>query len=114
MDGGVIEIGSGSFINYGSIITAYERVQLGSECLVGHHVTIMDNSEHDLLERGRPGPSRPVRIGRRVWLCDRAIVLPGVTIGDGAVIGAGAVVTKDVPAWSVVAGNPARVIRRIG
>jgi acetyltransferase-like isoleucine patch superfamily enzyme len=113
VNGGRIEIGHGTFVNYGTIVTAYDSVRIGCECLIGHHVTILDNSEHDVVHRGRPGRSRPVDIGDRVWLCDRAIVLPGVRIGEGAVVGAGAVVTKDVPAWTLAAGNPARVIRRL-
>lgn len=107
---GSLEIGDRTFINYGSIITAYERVRIGSDCLLGHYVTIMDNNEHDIIDRARPGRSQAVHIGDNVWLCDRAIVLPGVSIGDGAVIGAGSVVTKDVPARCVAVGNPARVI----
>ncbi|WP_288273126.1 hypothetical protein [uncultured Bifidobacterium sp.] len=55
----------------------------------------------------------PVTIGDRVWICEHAIILPNVTIGDGAIIAAGAVVTKDVPPGCVAAGNPARVVRRI-
>ncbi len=56
-------------------------------------------------------PERPVSIGNDVWIGARVIILPGVTIGDGCVIGAGAVVTKDVPAYSVCAGNPAKVVK---
>ncbi|MCC6483663.1 MAG: hypothetical protein IT209_02355 [Armatimonadetes bacterium] len=55
----------------------------------------------------------PVRICDKAWIGARAIILKGVTIGEGAVIGAGSVVTKDVPAWCVAAGNPARVIRQV-
>ena len=58
-------------------------------------------------------PARPVRIGRNVWIGFDSCVLPGVSIGEGAVVGARSVVTEDVPAYSVVAGNPARVVRRL-
>jgi acetyltransferase-like isoleucine patch superfamily enzyme len=58
-------------------------------------------------------PARPVRIGRNVWIGFEAVVLPGVTVGEGAVIGARAVVTEDVAPFTVVAGNPARAIRRL-
>jgi maltose O-acetyltransferase len=54
---------------------------------------------------------RPVRIGNDVWIGDRVIILPGVTIGDGCIIGAGSIVTHDTPPYSISAGNPARVIR---
>jgi acetyltransferase-like isoleucine patch superfamily enzyme len=111
--GGSIEIGDWTFVNYGSIVTAYARVEIGRNCLLGHYVAIIDNDEHDMLDRSRPGLSRPVRVADGAWLCDRVIVLPGVTIGEGAVVGAGAVVTKDIPPWSVAVGNPARVIKQI-
>lgn len=55
----------------------------------------------------------PVKISDKVWIGFNSIILKGVTIGEGAVVGAGSVVTKDVPAWTVVAGNPARIIREI-
>jgi maltose O-acetyltransferase len=58
-------------------------------------------------------PAREVRLGDRVWIGNRVTILPGVSIGDDAVVGAGAVVTSDVEARSVVAGNPARLIRRL-
>jgi acetyltransferase-like isoleucine patch superfamily enzyme len=61
----------------------------------------------DLFSKG------PVRIGKRVWIGENACILPGVSIGDGAVIGAGSVVTKDIPPNSIAAGNPAKVIRTI-
>jgi acetyltransferase-like isoleucine patch superfamily enzyme len=113
MSGGAITIGDRTLINYGSIIVAYERVTVGSRCLIGKHVIVMDNNQHDIIDRDLRGPSRPVQIGDRAWLGDRSIVLPGVSIGEGAVIGAGAVVTRDVPAWSVAVGNPARLVRSL-
>jgi acetyltransferase-like isoleucine patch superfamily enzyme len=58
-------------------------------------------------------PARPVRVGRNVWIGFESCVLPGVTIGEGAVVGARSVVVEDVPPYTVVAGNPARVIRRL-
>ena len=90
--------------------------------LTGKWVTITDNShgETDKTTLGmrpqeRPITSKgPVIIGNNVWIGDKATILPGVTIGDGAVIAANAVVTKDVPAYSVVGGNPARVIKNEG
>jgi maltose O-acetyltransferase len=57
--------------------------------------------------------ARPIRIGQAVWICGGAIVLPGVTIGDGSVVGTGSVVTHDVPPGSLAVGNPARIIRTV-
>lgn len=83
-------------------------------------MTITDNShgETDYSSLNLPPGKRPITskgpvvIGNNVWIGDKATILPGVTIGDGSVIAANAVVTKDVPAFSVVAGNPAHVIRK--
>jgi len=61
----------------------------------------------------RGAPAKPIRIGRNVWIGFDCVVLPGVTIGDGSIVGARSVVTQDVPPFTVVAGNPARVIRKI-
>ena len=88
--------------------------------LTGKWVTITDNShgETDKDTLGMRPQKRtitskgPVVIGNNVWIGDKATILPGVTIGDGAVIAANAVVTKDVPPYSVVGGNPAKVIKR--
>lgn len=113
VDGGAIEIGDRTFLNYGLLITAHELVRIGRDCLIGHHVTLMDNNLHDLVDRRRAPPSQPVVLEDNVWLGDRVIVLPGVTIGHGSVIGAGSVVVKDVPAESVAVGNPARVVRSL-
>ncbi len=110
IDGGRLEIGDETFINYGFSAAAHELVRIGKRCLIGPYVNIIDNNFHDIHDRSRKPPSRPVIIGDDVWINARAIILPGVTIGDHAVVGAGAVVTKDVPPRTVVAGNPARII----
>ena len=101
-------------------ITCANRVTIGDSLLTGKWVTITDNShgETDKVTLGmrpqkRPITSKgPVVIGNNVGIGDKATILPGVTIGDGAVIAANAVVTKDVPAYSVVGGNPAKVIKQ--
>jgi acetyltransferase-like isoleucine patch superfamily enzyme len=111
--GGRLEIGDGTMLNFGADISATKSVTIGRDCLVGTHVIILDNDFHDLLDRSRMPQPKPVTIGDRVWIGNRVIVLPGVTIGDDAAVGAGAVVTSDVPPRSVVVGNPARVVRRI-
>jgi acetyltransferase-like isoleucine patch superfamily enzyme len=111
--GARLVIGARTFLNYGCSLGAMELIQIGERCLIGNYVNIIDNDFHDLEQRDRMPASRPVIIGDDVWLGTRAIVLPGVHIGQGAVVGAGSVVTRDVPAWTVVAGNPARVVRQL-
>lgn len=108
---GRIEIGDHTFINYGSSIAARTSVKIGSHCHLGHYTFIMDNNQHDLVRHMELPPSAPVVIEDNVWIGSKAIILPGVVIGAQAVIGAGSVVTNDVPPFCVVAGNPARILR---
>jgi len=111
--GGRLTIGDASFINYGASISAHEGVAIGRECLVGNYAMIMDNDYHDPLDHNRIGASRPVVIEDHAWIGARAIVLKGVRVGEGAVVAAGAVVTKDVPPRTMVAGVPAVVVRTL-
>jgi acetyltransferase-like isoleucine patch superfamily enzyme len=107
--------------------SALAPCSIGAFCAIGPDVLIFGQAEHP-LDRPSAYPFRseyfmadappaepltrgPVRIGNDVWIGSRAIILSGVSIGDGAVIGAGAVVTRDVPAYAVAAGNPAAVLR---
>jgi len=103
----------------GGILRAEAGIHIGDYVFVAHEVTISDcdgliparrSAASGLLPPASCEP-RPVRIGDDVWIGMRAVVLAGVTIGDGAVVGAGAVVAEDVPARAVVAGNPARVVK---
>jgi acetyltransferase-like isoleucine patch superfamily enzyme len=110
---GRIEIGDRTFLNYGVDISATKLVKIGSDCLLGAHVGILDNDFHDLSERSQMPPARPVVIGDRVWLGNRVMVLPGVTIGADAVVGAASVVVSDIPPRCVAVGNPARVIKTL-
>ena len=106
--GAVLSIGEGSFVNHRSELIAHERVEIGRHCLLAWDVQVLDSDSHRV--DGLPHTA-PVVIGDRVWIGCRATVLKGVTIGDGAVVAAGSVVTRDVPARALVAGNPARVVR---
>ena len=74
---------------------------------------ILDNNEHDLKQHNVLPPSAPVTIGDHVWICSRVLILPGISIGDHSVIGAGSVVTKNIPPRCVAMGNPARVVREV-
>lgn len=117
-----IKIGSRCHFGAFNHITAINSIEIGDNLLTGKNVTITDNShgstdlDNLLIEPIlRPLISRgPIKIGHNVWIGDKATILPNVTIGDGAVIAANAVVTKDVPAYCVVAGNPAKIIKRNG
>ncbi len=111
---GAISIGSHSGIG----INAYVQgpLTIGDHVMMGPEVMIY-TSNHAISRIDLPMslqghmPSRPVVIGDDVWIGARVIILPGVTIGKGAVLGAGAVVAKDVPDWAIVVGNPAKVIK---
>lgn len=110
---GKIVIGKGCVLQ-GTSICAYEKVSIGNNVIFGPNTVIMDCSGHSLSNRGHPNELdnlkvEPVTIGSDVWIGYGCIVLPGVSIGDGAVIGAGSVVTKDVPANCMAAGNPCTV-----
>lgn len=111
---GFLSIGDNSYIGRGSIILANRLVQIGTDCLIapGCHIT---DANHGIapneLIRNQPLDVKPVRIGNDVWIGAGCSILPGVTVGDGAVIGARAVVTKDIPPGAIAVGVPAKVIR---
>jgi maltose O-acetyltransferase len=111
--GATIIVGDGTFLNYGVSLSAHRSVTIGENCLVGNYVVIMDSDYHDLTDRTRPGEAAPIVIEDDVWLGTRATVLKGVRIGRGAVVGAGAVVTEDIPPRSLAFGVPARVVRKL-
>jgi maltose O-acetyltransferase len=114
-EGGRLEIGANTYINYGCSIAATKLVRIGRDCNIGTYVIIMDNDFHRLEpERRAERPeSAPITLGDNVWLGARVIVLRGVTIGQGSVIGAGSVVARDIPERSLAAGVPAKVIRAL-
>jgi acetyltransferase-like isoleucine patch superfamily enzyme len=108
--GATIRIGNGTYLNRNTEIVASQSVTIGRDCKIARDVIIMDTDQHPLP--GAELVSAPVVIEDRVWIGARVIVLKGVTIGHDAVIGAASVVTKDVPAGALVAGIPARVLRK--
>ena len=104
-----IEIGNNVTFNQGVIITARAKVTIGDETLFGPMVRVMDSDGHGI--DGLEEKKAPIVIGRHVLIGAHAMILKGVTIGDNSIVGAGAVVTKNVEANTIVAGNPARKIR---
>jgi acetyltransferase-like isoleucine patch superfamily enzyme len=135
-DGTVLDVGPGGLVHLGAYATVTAvrivcdaSIEIGDYALVSWDVLIMDTyrTALDPAERGRQAvgtaavesmpknsvPARPVRIGRNSWIGFGASVMPGVTIGEGAIIGACSVVVEDVPPFTLVAGNPARLIRRL-
>ena len=112
---GEISIGAKSVIGQECTISAFKLVSIGRECVIADRVMMID-FDHGMVEVDRPIRlqgiyKRDVRVGNNVWIGYGACILRGVTIGDNAVIGTSAVVTKDVPPNAIVAGVPARVIR---
>jgi acetyltransferase-like isoleucine patch superfamily enzyme len=116
LDGPVVTIGDHCVIGKGSGVVGHQRVELGDDVWTGHYVYISD-ANHGYVDPVEPvgrqfAASRPVRIGSGSWLGHGALILGGANIGEHVVVGAGAVVTGDLPDHSVAVGNPARVIRR--
>lgn len=107
-----ISLGQDVFANFGCIFLDVCRIEIGAACQIGPAVQILtaDHPRDPALRRSGLESGKPVRVGQNVWLGGGAIVLPGVTIADDAIIGAGSVVTRDVAAGATVAGNPARPI----
>ncbi|GAA0592618.1 sugar O-acetyltransferase [Caenispirillum bisanense] len=110
--GAHIRIGSGVFLNFGCVLLDVCPITIGDGTQIGPQVQIYAADHPRDPDQRRQGLElgQPVTIGRNVWIGGLAILLPGVTVGDGAIVGAGSVVTRDVPAGTTVAGNPARVI----
>jgi galactoside O-acetyltransferase len=136
---GNVNIGNDTYIGSGTTLICASNIQVGSGVLMAWGITIVDHDSHSTrwqeraedVARWRTGivhggiaraaerknwevvPTAPVSIGDKAWIGFNAIILKGVTIGEGAIIAAGAVVTKDVPPYSIAAGNPARVVREL-
>lgn len=128
--GGKISVGEWSYIGEGSRIWSAKSINIGNRVLISHNVNIFDSLTHptsakerhkqfrSIVESGHPCEinldEKEIVLGNDVWVGAGAYIMKGITIGEGAIVGAGSVVTKDVPAWTIVAGNPAKVIRELG
>lgn len=127
--GGEVVIGEYCYVGEQTRIWSAKSITIGDRVLISHQVNIFDNDTHPInrklrheqfrhiITSGQPKTislnERPVVIHNDVWIGCAAIILPGITIGEGAIVGAGSVVTKSVPPWTIVAGNPAKIIREI-
>lgn len=109
IEGGTLVLHGDGFINENVQITCGNRIEIGRGCFIGRDVVIRSYDAHAIKKEGYR-ISAPIVIGDHVWIGQGATILKGVTVGDGAVIAAGSIVTKDVPAHSVVAGVPAKVV----
>ncbi|HLS58696.1 MAG TPA: sugar O-acetyltransferase [Paracoccaceae bacterium] len=111
--GSNISLGRGAFLNFNCVILDVVAVSIGDGTQIGPGVQILaaDHPRDPELRRRGLEFGRPIRVGRNVWIGGGALIMPGVTVGDDAIIGAGAVVTRDVEPGATVAGNPARRLR---
>ena len=126
-DGAEVIVGRDSWVGTSHIVCA-SRVEIGDDVLIAWGCTIDDHNSHPISWSKRVKDVRdayqgkkdwthvitsPIKLGDKCWIGMHSIILKGVEIGEGAIVAAGAVVTKDVPAWTIVGGNPAKVIRTI-
>lgn len=113
--GSHIEVGKNFFANYNCTILDVATVKIGDNCQMAPNVAIYTAGHpvHPVSRNSAYEYGIPVEIGDNVWLGGNTVILPGVHIGSNSIIGAGSVVTKDIPEWSIAAGNPCKVIRKI-
>ena len=107
-----IHLGDNFYAGYNCTMLDYAEITIGDNCLIGPNVGLY-TTYHNLTPEGRckTGKAKPIKIGNNVWIGGHSCILAGVTIGDGAVIGAGSVVKNDVKPYTLVAGNPAKFIK---
>lgn len=109
---GILKIGKNSRVN-GAHISAQKLVEIGDNVRIAPYTLILDSDFHNINDHFSDGVSKEIIIENNVWLASRCTILKGVRIGQGAVVATGAVVTKDVPPYTVVAGVPAKVIKKL-
>ncbi|KAF2678157.1 maltose O-acetyltransferas-like protein [Lentithecium fluviatile CBS 122367] len=112
-----VKLGKNVFINFHAVFLDTCLISVGSRTLVGPNVSFFSGTHplDPVIRQGTRGPElgKEIHIGEDCWIGGNVVILPGVNIGNGSVVGAGSVVTKDVPNFTVVAGNPAKIIRKI-
>ena len=110
-----IEVGKNFYANYNCTILDVAKVKIGDNCQIAPNVAIYTAGHpiHPVTRNSLYEYGKEVTIGDNVWIGGNTVICPGVHIGDNVVIGAGSVVTKDIPDWSVAAGNPCRVLKKI-
>lgn len=112
-NGAILELKRGCGVSASQII-ANIGIEIGEEALVGAGCLICDSDMHEVpLGSGKAIAMAPIKIGRRAFIGARCIILKGVTIGEGAVVGAGSVVTRDIPPGVVASGNPAQIVKQL-
>lgn len=107
--GAILELGSG-YIMDNLQIQCLDKIKIGNDVMISRNVIIRDSDSHDILNNNH-NPTQQIIIGNHVWIGMRVTILKGVEIGDGAIIAAGSVVTRNVPPKTIVAGVPAKVIK---
>ena len=111
---GKITIGDFCLISPGVRISAATKIEIGNSCMFANNAYVSDSDWHDIYDRAQPvGQSEPIKLEENVWVGDRAVICKGVTIGKNSIVGAGAIVTKDVPPNVIVAGNPAKIVKEL-
>lgn len=126
---GKIILGDNVTIRYATTIGAVNRITIGSNVIISNHVTIYDNNNHPTdvgtrkkicenfdnqeLWKWKYSRNQPIVIKDNVWIGQGAVILKGVSVGEGAIVGMNAVVTKDVPAYSIAVGNPAKIVKQV-
>lgn len=108
-----IRIGKNVFINFGCTFMDRGGINIGDNAFIAPHVSLITENHGLAADKRRTLVSKPITLGKNVWIGASAIILQGVTIGDNSIVGAGSVVMHDVPPNTIVAGNPARIIKEI-
>lgn len=129
--GGKIEIGDNFYLGSGTVLQSKEKISIGNNVIISNNVLIVDNNNHPTEPESRLqmsqadnymtsplwtweyAQSKPVVIEDNVWIGRDARILKGVTVGKGSIVAMGAIVTKDVPEYSIVAGNPAKIVKKL-